>query len=243
MLHERPALDPRLAALVVGISCVINLVAMGVMVTVLRPGTPLGGDTAVRMTYISGATTGWVVGWGVWMCATLSLLAVFLVMVDTFRRLSGWLATLVIVIATIGVLTDLLGDLVMMTVLPEYAHRFATDVLASQQLLNDFELWDRIAVALTGGFANSAYGIVGLLLLPGMVNSKTLPRSFVWWAAAVWTVTVLASATLAAFSPQAAEPVFGAAMLLYVTWAGGMVTWFLHRAKEEFAEQAAPARP
>ena len=236
MLHERPALDPRIAALVVGVSCVINLVAMVVMETVLRPGTPVGGDTAARMMYIAANRTAWVIGWGVWMCATLSLLAVFLVLVDTFRRLSGWLAALVIVIATVGVLTDLLGDLVMMTALPEFAHRFATDTLASAQLLNDFELWDRIAAALTGGFANSAYGVIGLLLLPGMRAARTLPRSFVWWAAAVWTVTVLASVTLAASSPQAAEVVFGAAMLLYVTWAGGMVTWFLHRAKEEFAE-------
>ncbi len=239
MLHERPALDPRVAAVIMAASGTIATVAVLMTEVYLRNGLMLGGDYPARMQYIARNPTVWMIGWVAWMAAGLSLVGVFLVLTDSFRNIPRWLVMFVIAFVSMGVACDLMGDVVHMSILSSLADRFASAPASAGHLVSDFALWDRVGVALTGAAANTAYGISGLLLIPGMLTEKWLPVRFIWCSVAVWLAVLLASVAMLG-SPPVVEAAFGVALGLYIVWTMGMSSCYALRAHSHHSSGLPP---
>ena len=173
-LLEGTAVGARLRALA-PISCAgLNLLGVGALIVVLKPGSEAVSDTASRINYITNNPLLWRGGWACWIAAALSLLA-FYAWWGTRLPSWGWGAA-ALVIASAGVAFDLVGDSLSIGWLPR-----------------DFATVAPLTTLIAGGPANGLYTVAGVLLTIGT-------RSIKGWLA-VWTWSIWAIGIgLAAFS-------------------------------------------
>ncbi|HEU4400789.1 MAG TPA: hypothetical protein VFT43_01665 [Candidatus Polarisedimenticolia bacterium] len=146
--------------------CALNLAAALAMLLALRPGSEAVPDLPMRVGYIAAHPALWRAGWGLWIMAALSLLGFYGWWGARVRSRSLGIAALVL--ATTGVVGDLLAESLYIGWLPADYDRIAT-----------------LARFLTGVWGNSLYTVAGILLTLGSPWLRGPARACAWliWAA------------------------------------------------------------
>lgn len=230
MTSLHPA-ERRLFAGVAFAAGLVNLVAIAAMGLILAPGTPAGGAIEARVAYLAGHRALVAGGWLLWIGASLTLLATFVVL----RRIGVALTAgtpraavheailgYAVAIATVGATLDIAADLIMLAVLPSLAEVMQARP-GDPALVALFRTWEEVAVNLTGGLANSLYAVAGGLVT-WVLHQGRAPRGVVGLGAAAWAVAALATAALA-FWPPALPASIAAALLLFVAWVWLIAAW------------------
>jgi hypothetical protein len=141
----------------------LNLIAAGALVSVLRPGTAVVSNVASRIAYIENNELLWRAGWACWIVAALSLLAFY---AWWGARLPAWgWGVAAIAVASTGLVFDLTAESLMIAWLPD-----AYDQVAP------------VANVLTGGLGNGLYTVAGAVLTLGTRGMKG------WFATWTWTI-------------------------------------------------------
>jgi hypothetical protein len=169
-LLERTAAGERLRTLAPYACALLNLIAAGALLLVLRPGTEVVPDAASRIAYITNNELLWRAGWVCWIAAALSLLAFY---AWWGSRLPAWVddegaprwGAVALVIAAIGLVFDLTAESLLIAWLPK-----------------DFATVAPMTSVLTGGFGNGLYTIAGAAL------TLATPGLRGWFLAWTWTI-------------------------------------------------------
>ncbi len=148
----------------------VNFIAAGALLVILRPGLTVG-DLGARTGYVTQNGLVWRLGWGTWIAAALTLVAFYAWWGSRIAR--SRLGLVVIAIAALGIACDITAESLFIGWLPR-----------------DFEAISRIATVLTGGAANGLYTVAGVLLT---IATPTLRGRFLAWTWAVWAAGFLLS--------------------------------------------------
>lgn len=188
----------------------ILLFACLMMLLVLQPGLPMGGDTAVRMRYISEHTLGWQLGWYSWMLSALGLL-MFALLLRPYLQ-PGSLVNIGIALIGIGVLPDLTAETIFKGLLVDISQG------STPSRVTDFEHYEMLATALTGIIANGAYNIGGLCLNTALFANPQIPRWLAWSGLPAWVLGLGLSLATAKQWMLAAYWFTATAMPLSILW-------------------------
>src|SRR5437870_2296897 len=122
------------------------------MLLVLRRGLPVPGSApSARLDFVRGHAGLWRGAWILWHAAAVSLVLLFLVLAERFRRRAPVRAALAMIVAVAGLAADLAAEAILMAVPPAFDER-------------GFEAAEVAAGVLTGYLANGLYTAAGLLL-------------------------------------------------------------------------------
>jgi len=230
MTTNGPTDNRRLAGLaVMGVSAV-NLAASLALLFLLRPGTLAGGSVTDRMLFIASNRIAWTAGWLLWVLAALSLVGFFHVLSAHLDARMAGLLRYARALVVLGAAADVVADLINAGVLADMPARWlAASASVRPVVLEEFAVWDRFAVLLTGGLANLLYGLAGALLTAAMFRTTVFPRVLAWVGAVVWGLALAMSVAGFAASPAALEPTVGATMALFIAWSFAVGYVFLYR--------------
>jgi hypothetical protein len=161
----------RLRALAPYACGLLNLVAAGALLLVLRPGTEVVPEVASRIAYITNNELLWRAGWVCWIAAALSLLAFY---AWWGTRLASWVddegaprwGVVALFIAATGLVFDLTAESLLIAWLPK-----------------DFATVAPVTSVLTGGLGNGLYTIAGAVLT---LATPGLKGWFLAWTWAIW---------------------------------------------------------
>jgi small multidrug resistance pump len=172
-LLEGAAAADRLRALAPYACALLNLIAAGGLLLVLRPGTEVVPDSPARIAYITNNELLWRAGWVCWIAAALSLLAFYAwwgtrlrTWVDDEGALHWGVAALAI--ASLGLVFDLTAESLLIAWLPK-----------------DYAAVAPATSMLTGGLGNGLYTIAGAVLTLATPGLKGWFLAWTWttWAA------------------------------------------------------------
>lgn len=205
----------------------VNLAASLAMALILSDATAAGGGPEHRIAFIASHRTVVSAGWYLWILAGLGLVVVIFTVVRSLPASDG-LGRLILLLLTLGVVPDIVSNLIGAAVLPELAHRYneAPPEMRGAILL-DFQSWDRFSVLLTGAVGNFFYGLAGWTLLYATHRTPDFPRSLVWLAVPLWSATLGIAAAAVADSVTALVGTVAAAMSLFSLWCAGVAFMFL----------------
>ena len=198
------------------LAAVLNAVAAIVMVAVLRPGLPGGGDSvAQRLAFIQGHVGQWRVGWLTWNLAALSLLALYVAL----GRVAGTQGTLLVRLALLFAAAGLAGDLAAEALIMGLEPSLSPSA---------FAVAERATLLLTGYVGNGLYTLAGAMLT--WCLRRALPRWLVAGAIALWAAG-FALSLMTLIDSTAGEVVTTVmVMVLFVGWAGLVGRWAQQRA-------------
>ena len=170
-LIEGTVVGERLRAVAPYACALLNLIAAGALLVVLRPGTEVVPDPATRIAYITNNEVLWQAGWVCWIAAALSLLAFF---AWWGTRLRTWVdndvaprwGVVALGIASVGLVFDLTAESLLIAWLPK-----------------DYAAVAPITSVLTGGLGNGLYSIAGAVLTLATPGFKGW---FLAWTWAIW---------------------------------------------------------
>jgi hypothetical protein len=163
-LLEGTTAAERLRALAPYACAVLNLMAAGALLLVLRPGTEVVPEVASRIAYITDHELLWRAGWVCWVAAALSLLAFY---AWWGARLPAWgWGVAALVIASTGLVFDLTAESLLIAWLPK-----------------DYATVAPAASLLTGGPGNGLYTVAGAVLTLG---TRALKGWFLAWTWTIW---------------------------------------------------------
>jgi hypothetical protein len=170
-LLEGATAGRRLRALAPYVCALLNLVAAGALLLVLRPGTEVVPEVASRIAYITNNELLWRAGWVCWIAAALSLLAFY---AWWGTRLASWVddegaprwGVVALFIAATGLVFDLTAESLLIAWLPK-----------------DFATVAPVTSVLTGGLGNGLYTIAGAVLT---LATPGLKGWFLAWTWAIW---------------------------------------------------------
>lgn len=214
---------------VMGVS-LVNLAASLYLLFILRPGTLAGGSVTDRMSYIVVSRFAWSAGWLLWVLASLALVGFFFIVSEyldaRWRALLGYARAL----AVLGAAPDIVSNLINMGVLAELPARWlAVPPAVRPVVMEEFVLWDRFAVLLTGGLANLLYSFAGALLAAAMFQTAAFPRALAWAGAVLWGLTFALSLASFAGSVAALQATVAATMSLFIVWSFAVGYVYLYR--------------
>ena len=194
-LLEGSAFGRRLRALAPLACAIVNFIAAGALLLVLRSGVT-ASDPGAGAAYVGQNGLIWRLGWGTWIGAALTLVAFY---AWWGSRIERWrLAIGAFVIATVGIACDITAESLFIGWLPK-----------------DFESISRVATVLTGGAANGLYTVAGVMLT---IATPTLRGRLLAWTWAVWAAGFLLSAfSLLGIIPGIAAST-GALFILFCPW-------------------------
>lgn len=181
----------------------------------LRPGIPfLGLDSAGRMKYLVDHQRGWTGGWILVGTAALALVNFYLALAWRWRDRSPQLCRLAGILSGAGLAADLAGISLWMLVAPGRDGA-------------EFDLTERIAVALIFFLAKILYALSGILITSA--GAHEWPRWLVGLSIPVWiSGAALAAATLRGGASAQASALYSLAGF-YILWSSLVGGWFLRR--------------
>jgi uncharacterized membrane protein len=163
-LLEGTQAGTRLRSLAPYACALLNLIAAGALLLVLRPGTEVVPDIANRIAYITNNELLWRAGWVCWIAAALSLLAFY---AWWGARLPAWgWGVAALAIASTGLVFDLTAESLLIAWLPK-----------------DYAQVAPVTSLLTGGPGNGLYTVAGAALTLG---SRGLKGWFLAWTWTIW---------------------------------------------------------
>jgi hypothetical protein len=195
-LLEGTAAGARLRALAPYACALLNLIAAGALLLVLRPGTEVVPDIASRIAYITDHELLWRAGWICWIAAALSLLAFY---AWWGARLPAWgWGVAALAIAATGLVFDLTAESFLIAWLPADFTRVAPE-----------------ASMLTGGPGNGLYTVAGVVLTLG---TRSLKGWFSVWTWSVWAAGFGLSAFTFASNFLGVAVCSGVLFILFCPW-------------------------
>jgi hypothetical protein len=214
-----------LTRLLLALVIILNVVPLAYTGILIAPGTTANPDDGARLRFIAAHATLWIVGWVLWIGASLGLVLSIWTLAQTMvprvkSASGGALLRLAVVAAAIGSAIDIVGDGMQVATLPT----LATQVSSAGTLLL-FRLADHLASTLSGGVANTLYVVAGLLVVIALSRIGDFPRWITGLGWIAWLVTL--GATPAIFFPALAPVVVAGALLLYCAWLGAIGLWGL----------------
>lgn len=206
-LLEGTAAGERVRALAPYACAVLNLIAAGALLLLLRPGTEVIPDAASRIAYITNNELLWRAGWACWIAAALSLLAFY---AWWGTRLPSWVdddgaprwGVVALAIASTGLVFDLTAESLLITWLPK-----------------DFAKVAPMTSLLTGGFGNGLYTIAGAVLT---LATRGLKGWFLAWTWTIWAAGFGLSAFTFAGNFLGVAVCSGVLFALFCPWAAVM---------------------
>lgn len=207
----KPLIDPKSAARAAYVAALLNLLAAIAMWFWLKPGLPLPHSLlADRMGHVAAHPAWWILGWGLWHLAALSLVALYVGLAGQWAGRSPILCGLALMVSAAGLCADLGAETFYMG-------------LAADLGAQDFSRLERVVGLLTGYLGNGLYTMGGLLLT--IAGWRQLPVSLQTMALVVWGAGgVLSGATL---FESAAVQFWSTAILMpsVVLWCAGIGRW------------------
>lgn len=177
-LLERTGAGERLRATAPYACALLNLLAAGALLVVLRPGTEVVPNVASRIAYITEHELLWRAGWVCWIAAALSLLAFYTWWGARLPRW-GW-GVAALAIASTGLVFDLTAESLLIAWLPK-----------------DYEAVAPVTSLLTGGPGNGLYTVAGAVLTIGTRGMRAVPayedKPLLHGWFLVWTWTIWAA--------------------------------------------------
>jgi len=155
----------------------LHAAAGAAMLLLLRGGTEAEPSPAARMAYVAAHAAVWRAGFGVWMAAGVSVVALYAWWASALVRTHVAVAALVI--AAAGLVCDLSGELLYAGWLPRLTHDAAA-----------FGEVQRAGTVLTAVFANGFYTLAGMVLTLGTPGLARPVRALAW---AVWVAGIALS--------------------------------------------------
>ncbi len=169
-LLEGRVIGRRLRELAPLACALVNFIAAGALLSILRPGLTVG-DPGARASYVTENGLVWRLGWGLWIAAALTLVAFY---AWWGSRIARWrMGFTAFAITAIGLACDVTAESLFIGWLPK-----------------DFGAISRLATLLTGGAANGLYTVAGVLLT---IATPTLRGRFLVLTWAVWAAGFLLS--------------------------------------------------
>lgn len=156
----------------------LHIAALVMMTVMLRPGSLVQADAALRGAYIFENANGWALGWGTWMLTAMSLVGFYAWWGS--RLDAKAIGTIAVIVAAVGMVCDLSGEAMSVLLLVERAPAASIAQTTAEWDEAAFIHVERIVTLLTAGAANALYTLGGLLL---MLVTPDLPR---WVRAAMW---------------------------------------------------------
>jgi hypothetical protein len=199
-LLEGTAAGERARAIAPYACALLNLVAAGALLLVLRPGTEVVPDAASRIAYITNNELLWRTGWACWIAAALSLLA-FYAWWGARLPAGGW-GVAALTIASAGLVFDLTAESLLIAWLPK-----------------DYATVAPVASLLTGGPGNGLYTVAGAVLTLG---TRGLKGWFATWTWTIWTAGFGLSAFTFAGNFLGVAVCSGVLFALFCPWAAVM---------------------
>jgi len=175
-----------------------------------------GRSLGDRAHWIAAHGARWKAGWSFWIVVTTTFAWSYFALGRHLRRQPAW-AALAVGLALIAAAVDLVGVVANIAVVPELADHGGGDGFRGAQLL---------AHALTDIAAFGLYAVAGLLLLPALRSTPTVPRALLWLGAAEWGVSAVAAGLLA-FDAPGGRALAGVGFLLYGPWVWLGASWVL----------------
>ena len=180
----------------------LHAAAGAAMLFLLRGGTEAEPSLAARMAYVDAHAAAWRAGFGVWMAAGVSVLALYAWWASALVRTRVAVAALVV--AAAGLMCDLSGELLYAGWLPRLTHDAAA-----------FGGVQRAGTVLTAVFANGFYTAAGIVLTLGTPGLARPLRALAWtvWLAGI-ALTVCGAVGWAAGLVAVSGVLFPALVLL-----------------------------
>jgi hypothetical protein len=191
---------------------VAALTLMGVFLT----GTFRGTQTE-RMYYIAEHETAVFWSWASWMFATLAITLAFYVWLAGFHSMYRPVLQMALLIWIIGAATEILHDLIQMTIIPALSELFLQ--MPSPELAGHFNAWDRLLIRMTGVFSNTCYAISGLISTGVMFQNKRVSNGLAGWSLFIWALVLLV-ALCVGWLEVPVRGVVSISLLLFLPWAG-----------------------
>jgi len=163
-LLEGSSLGDRIRACAPYACALLNAIAAGAMLLILRPGTEAVADLVERAGYIAQNPVLWRGGWALWIAAALSLLAFYAWWGSHLS--SPGPASAAFLIAVAGIACDCLAESLYIGWLPEHM-----DVAAP------------LGTLLTGAAANGLYTLAGIVLT---LATRSLKGALLVWTWILW---------------------------------------------------------
>jgi hypothetical protein len=218
---------------VVALAASANLVASLALAALCAKGTAAGGTLEERVAFVAAHPLRFGLGWGTWIAATAGLVVIVWALGATVGAASRPFANAAVLLMLVGAVPDITNDLIQISVLPLLAERAEASAGPFRaHYLFEFELWDRLAVSLTGGFANLFYAAGGYVLTAALLRDRRFPRRLTLFGLAPWTGAIVMAGLSLAYAGKALVPVVGVTMAAFVLWAGGLSLCLLREGKE-----------
>ena len=182
----------------------------------------MGGTILVRMTYITSHPALWMMGWGLWLLATGSLVLLFYASLELCVRPSRLISWLPLVFAILGAVPDAIGVSVQLSALPHLAAQSASPFATPL-----FELMDRLSIAFTGFLNNFWYGL-GFLTLAPCLRQAGMPAWLIRGSIGLGGITLLLSLAALLHHQALLLLTTGLTMAGFVLWSFGLGWYALH---------------
>jgi hypothetical protein len=175
----------------------------------MRQGT-LTVPLADRMAYLASDPLGWSLGWSVWMCCTLSLIAFLAVLAQRFPAQAG-LSQLAVTLSVVGGAFDLFCDSAYLVVFPWIA-----SLQPPAEII--FLTFEKLIAIGSLVVANGLYSISILLMTLALRGRHTLARGTVATGYGVCAFGLLLAAAGFTRNPWHVAATTGPTIGLYCLW-------------------------
>lgn len=196
-------------------AAVVHVAALALMGAFLS-GT-FRGTQMERMVYIAEHETAVFWSWASWMFATLAITLSFYVWLTGFHSMYRPILQMALLIWIIGAATEILHDLIQMTIIPALSELFTQ--MPSPELASHFDAWDRLLIRMTGVFSNTCYAISGLISTGVMYQNKRVSNELAGLSLFIWAV-VLLGALFVGWLEVPLRGMVSISLLLFLPWAG-----------------------
>lgn len=215
-------MERRRLALVAFVSTALHVLAAFGSVFLLQPGTPIEPDAEARAAYLADHTEAWRLGWAIWACASLSLIALIVALApqpsgedaDARSRPAprpvGLMPPIAFGVAGLG--ADLLSQSVLVFLLPGAPIAYRPTI----------EAWSYVG---EGVFANGLYTVALALTVRAAYRAGTIPR---WLALGCLPVLAFGAAVTVASIPMRMDALYlatGALTVAMIAWTAALGVW------------------
>ena len=219
----------RIVSLAPAFCALLHVGGLAVMALLLRGGMLSEPDPIARAQYIAEHSTGWAIGWAIWMLAAMSIVGFYawwaakLVAPSTKA-----VATVAVLLTAVGMVCDLTGESISVLIIGEQV----AESLGSTELAEVRDSGsavrrgglphnsERLATLLTAGAANLLYTLAGMILMFATPGLPTWIRAAMWgtWLAGfLMSVSAVANFTSGLV---AGTVVLFPLLIIWVAWMG-----------------------
>ncbi len=175
---------PKLAGLAPTLCALCHIPGLIALLVMLSGGSEMEPNVVTRAQYISHHSVSWSCGWIIWMISAQTLLGFYAWWGSRLKNQR--LALIGVLVAGIGMISDLTGESIYTGSLPGAARLLANNP-ENPSLQENFESIQNLATNLTAIWANGFYTLGGMILTLATSNLTRFLRVVTWmiWGAGI----------------------------------------------------------